>query len=123
MPEQGRVAEPAITPNPPVNPSTGKRCGVHTRCSRSPQKYREWLAWYPYCAHPASSERRAVSRERPEDAADVGRADERASVGHGQLAAARDGAGADPDVAGGVVVPDRVFDQVRDEAFGQHRIA
>src|SRR6266700_5332373 len=65
MPEQGRVAEPAITPNPPVNPSTGKRCGVHTRCSRSPQKYREWLAWYPYCAHPASSERRAVSRDRP----------------------------------------------------------
>jgi hypothetical protein len=27
------------------------------------------------------------------------------------------------DVAGGGVVPDRVVDQVRDEAFGQHRVA
>src|SRR5215472_7738438 len=58
-----------------------------------------------------------------EDAADVGRADDRAGIGDGQLAAARDGAGADPDVPGGDVVPDRVVDQVRDKPFGQHRIA
>lgn len=38
---------------------------MHTRCNRSPQKYREWLAQYPYCAHPASAERVAVWRERP----------------------------------------------------------
>ena len=32
------------------------------------------------------------------------------------------GAGADPDVTGRRVVPDRVVDQVRDEVFGQHRV-
>src|ERR1035441_665994 len=47
-----------------------------------------------------------------------GRDDGRAGIGHGQLAAARHGAGADPDVTGGDVVPDRVVGQVRDEAFG-----
>src|ERR1700722_15675519 len=52
-----------------------------------------------------------------EDAVHVGRADQRAGVGHRQLAAARDGAGADPDVAGRVVVPGRVLDQVCDEAL------
>jgi hypothetical protein len=44
---------------------TGRPCKVATRCSRSPQNHREWLAQYPYCAHPASSDRRAVSRDRP----------------------------------------------------------
>ena len=58
-----------------------------------------------------------------EDAAGVGRADDRAGIGHGQLAAACDGAGADPDVAAGKVIPDRVVDQVRDKPFGQYRIA
>ena len=38
--------------------------GVHTRCSRSPQKNRDWLAQCPYSAHPARSERLTVSRER-----------------------------------------------------------
>ena len=38
---------------------------MQTRCSRRPQKYREWLAQYPYSAHPARSERLAVSRDRP----------------------------------------------------------
>jgi hypothetical protein len=38
---------------------------VHTRCSRRPQKYRECEAQYPYSAHPARSERLAVSRELP----------------------------------------------------------
>ena len=46
-----------------------------------------------------------------------------AGVRHGQVTAARDGAGADPDVAGGGVVADGVVDEVRDEAFDQHRVA
>ena len=37
--------------------------------------------------------------ERLEDAGGIGGADDQAGVDHGQLAAARDGAGADPDVA------------------------
>ena len=41
--------------------------------------------------------------ERLEDAVGVGRADDRAGIGHGQLAVACDGAGADPDVAGSVL--------------------
>jgi hypothetical protein len=61
--------------------------------------------------------------ERLEDAAGIGRADDRAGAGHRQLAAARDGAGADPDVAAGEVVPDRVVDQVGDQPFGEYRIA
>nr|WP_157254943.1 hypothetical protein [Nonomuraea typhae] len=40
--------------------STGSPPGVHNRCSRCPQKYREWEAQQPY-----SAQRRAVSRERP----------------------------------------------------------
>jgi hypothetical protein len=43
----------------------GQAAEVATRCSRSPQNQREWLAQYPYSAQPARSERRAVSRERP----------------------------------------------------------
>src|SRR5262245_42577800 len=46
--------------NPMGSPPT-----VAIRCSRSPQKYREWEAQYPYCAHPARSERLTVSRDRP----------------------------------------------------------
>src|SRR6266496_3696938 len=61
--------------------------------------------------------------ERLEDAVGIRRADDRAGIGHGQLAPARRGAGADPDVTGGGVVAGRVVDQVRDEAFGQHRVA
>src|ERR1700685_1299803 len=61
--------------------------------------------------------------ERLEDAVGIHRADDRPGIGHGQLDAARGGAGADPDVTGCGVVPDRVVDQVRDEAFGQHGIA
>ena len=61
--------------------------------------------------------------ERLEDAAGLHGADDRPGIGHGQLAADRHGAGADPDVAGRDVVPDRVVDQVRDEVLGQHRIA
>ena len=51
------------------------------------------------------------------------RADEGAGVGHGQVTAARHGASADPDVTAGDVVADGVVDQVRDEAFDQHRVA
>ena len=42
------------------------------------------------------------------------RADDRAGIGDGELAVARDGAGADPDVAGVGVVADRVVDEVGD---------
>ncbi len=38
---------------------------MRSRCSRSPQDQREWLAQYPYWAYPASSERRTVSVDRP----------------------------------------------------------
>ena len=44
--------------------ATGSPCRVQSRCSRSPQNQRECEAQYPYCAHPASSERLTVSRER-----------------------------------------------------------
>ena len=44
---------------------TGRPPRVATRCNRSPQKYRECEAQYPYCAHPARSERFTVSRDRP----------------------------------------------------------
>ena len=37
---------------------------MQARCSRKPQKNREWEAQYPYSAHPAKSERFTVSRER-----------------------------------------------------------
>lgn len=39
---------------------------MHTRYSRRPQKYREWLAQYPYPAQPARSERCTVGRDIPQ---------------------------------------------------------
>jgi hypothetical protein len=42
----------------------GPPCQVVVRCGRRPQNQREWEAQYPYCAHPARSERLTVSRER-----------------------------------------------------------
>jgi len=68
---------------------------------------------------------RAVAEplERLEDEVGVRRADDGAGIGYGELAAPRRGPGADPDVTGSGVVPDRVVDKVRNEAFGQHRIA
>jgi hypothetical protein len=76
-------------------------------------------------AEPEPVVRRAAVEplERLEDAAGVGRRDDRAGIGDGELAASRDRAGADPDVAAWMVVPDRVVDQVRDEVLGEHRIA
>jgi hypothetical protein len=38
---------------------------VVIRYSRSPQNQREWLAQYPYFAHPAISERLTAGRDRP----------------------------------------------------------
>jgi hypothetical protein len=43
---------------------SGRPCRVHSRCSCRPQNLREWETQYPYCAHPARSERLTVSLER-----------------------------------------------------------
>ena len=58
-----------------------------------------------------------------EEAVDVRRTDARAGVRHDQLTVPGDGARADPDVARAGVVAVGVVDQVRDEAFDQHRVA
>jgi hypothetical protein len=58
-----------------------------------------------------------------EDPLGVRRADDGACVRHGQLTASGDGAGSDPNLTGGGVVAGGVVDQVRDQSFGQHRIA
>jgi hypothetical protein len=60
-----------------------------------------------------------------EDAVGFRWADERAGIDHGEVAASRDGAGAgaDPDVAAGGVVADRIVDQVRDQVLRQHQVA
>jgi hypothetical protein len=47
-----------------------------------------------------------------EDTIDIRRVDDRAGVDDCELAASRDGPGVDPDLAGGEVVPDCVFDEV-----------
>jgi len=60
----GRTTRAAPPPDREANP-TGRPCSVHSRCSRSPQNQREWLAQYPYWAYPARSLRRTVSRDRP----------------------------------------------------------
>jgi hypothetical protein len=60
---------------------------VHTGCRRSPQKYREWLAQYSYSAHPARSERLAVSRERPHSTGVESTT--QTSLVHGMVSAAR----------------------------------
>ena len=57
------------------------------------------------------------------DAFGVRWADALAGVRNCEVTTARDAVGADPDVTGGNVVTDCVVDEVRDEAFDEHRVA
>jgi hypothetical protein len=65
--QSSRAAATSRSPifGPARHQATGIPSGVLIRYGFSPPYQRECAAQYPWCAHPASSDRRTVSRDVP----------------------------------------------------------